>query len=224
MNYFENKQQLVADIFSRYPDTPQGKRSALMPLLREVQDAEGYVNTERMAEIAALCGTTATEVRSVMSFYSTYHTVPTGKYHLQVCSTLMCALAGSDELWDHLVDELDVQPGEVSADGRFSVQKVECLGSCGTAPVVQINDEGFYENVGPSKCKRLLEALRNDKKPQPDNPVPVTVNSDGRQALASGVVVGANIDDLKPLQIPVNTTANKVNEPSDTSDTKGGNN
>ncbi len=129
MSYFADKQPLVADIFSRYPDSPQGRRSALMPLLREVQDAEGFVSGSRMDEIAALCGTTATEVRSVMSFYSTYHTLPTGKYHLQVCSTVMCSLAGSDELWDHLVAELDVQPGEVSPDGRFSVQKVECLGS-----------------------------------------------------------------------------------------------
>lgn len=196
MSYFTDKQELVRDIFSRYPSTPQGKRSALMPLLREVQDAEGFVSEARMAEIAELCGTTTTEVRSVMSFYSTYHTVPTGKYHLQVCSTLMCALNGSDELWDYLVQELDVQPGEVTPDGRFSVQKVECLGSCGTAPVVQINDEGYYENVGPGKCKRLLEALRADRKPEPDNPVPAVVNSDGRQALANGEVVGASITGL----------------------------
>ena len=152
-----------------------------------------------MAEIAALCGTTSTEVRSVMSFYSTYHTVPTGKYHLQVCATLMCALKGSDELWDTLVEELDVQPGEVTADGRFSVQKVECLGSCGTAPVVQINDEGFYENVGPKKCRHLLDELRADRKPEPDNPVPVTVNAEGRQAMASGEVVGASITGLTKL-------------------------
>lgn len=190
---------MVDDIFSRYPTSPQGKRSALMPLLREVQDAEGFVSEERMAEIAALCGITSTEVRSVMSFYSTYHTVPTGKYHLQVCATLMCALKGSDELWDTLVAELDVQPGEVTADGRFSVQKVECLGSCGTAPVVQINDEGFYENVGPRKCRHLLDELRADRKPEPDNPVPVTVNAEGRQAMASGEVVGASITGLTKL-------------------------
>ncbi|ASN81625.1 NADH-quinone oxidoreductase subunit NuoE [Deinococcus ficus] len=199
MSYFADKQHVVDDIFSRYPTSPQGKRSALMPLLREVQDAEGFVSEERMAEIAALCGTTSTEVRSVMSFYSTYHTVPTGKYHLQVCATLMCALKGSDELWDTLVAELDVQPGEVTADGRFSVQKVECLGSCGTAPVVQINDEGFYENVGPRKCRHLLDELRADRKPEPDNPVPVTVNAEGRQAMASGEVVGASITGLTKL-------------------------
>lgn len=199
MAYFADKHPLVADIFARYPASPQGRRSALMPLLREVQDAEGFVSEARMAEIADLCGTTATEVRSVMSFYSTYHTLPTGKYHLQVCSTLMCALAGSDELWDHLVSVLDVQPGEVSGDGRFSVQKVECLGSCGTAPVVQINDDGYYENVTRQKCDRLLRAMRADAPPQPDNPVPVTVREDGRQMTAKGERVGASIHDLAPL-------------------------
>lgn len=199
MSYFADKQELVADIFSRYPSSPQGKRSALMPLLREVQDAEGFVSEDRMHEIAALIGTTATEVRSVMSFYSTYHTVPTGKYHLQVCSTLMCALSGSDELWDYLVQELDVQPGEVSPDGRFSVQKVECLGSCGTAPVVQINDDGFYENVTPTKCKHLLAQLRQGHQPAPDNPVPVKINSQGLQMLASGQTAGGPHDLLSPL-------------------------
>jgi NADH-quinone oxidoreductase subunit E len=199
LSYFAEKQPLVADIFSRYPDSPQGRRSALMPLLREVQDAEGFVSESRMAEIAALCGTTATEVRSVMSFYSTYHTLPTGRYHLQVCSTLMCALAGSDELWDHLVETLDVQPGEVSADGRFSVQKVECLGSCGTAPMMQINDDGYYENVGPGKCARILASLRQDLQPLPDNPVPVTVGTDGRQVLATGQAVGSSVTGLHRL-------------------------
>ncbi|GAA5511808.1 hypothetical protein Dcar01_00521 [Deinococcus carri] len=199
MTYFADKQLLVTDIFSRYPATPQGRRSALMPLLREVQDALGYVSEAHMAEIARLCGTTATEVRSVMSFYSTYHTLPTGRYHLQVCSTLMCALAGSDELWDHLVSVLDVQPGEVTADGRFSVQKVECLGSCGTAPVVQLNDEGYYEQVTRTKCDRLLAAMRADAPPPPDNPVPVTVREDGRQMTAKGERVGASIHDLAPL-------------------------
>ncbi|MVN85724.1 NADH-quinone oxidoreductase subunit NuoE [Deinococcus sp. HMF7620] len=196
MTYFADKSALVADIFSRYPDSPQGRRSALMPLLREVQDAEGFVSEARMAEIAALIGTTATEVRSVMSFYSTYHTVPTGKYHLQVCSTLMCALAGSDELWDHLVETLDVQPGEVSPDGRFSVQKVECLGSCGTAPMLQINDDGYYENVGPGKCARILADLRVDRQPLPDNPVPVTVTAEGRQVMANGQTVGTSLTGL----------------------------
>jgi len=199
MGHFDDRQPLVADIFARYPDTPQGKRSALMPLLREVQNAHGYVSDGHMAEIAGLIGSTATEVRSVMSFYSTYSTVPTGQYHLQVCSTLMCAQAGSDELWDELVSQLDVQPGEVSAGGLFSVQKVECLGSCGTAPVIQLNDAGYYENVTRRKCLELLALMRAGVAPAFDAPVPVTVDADGRQHVASGAAVGAGVQSLHSL-------------------------
>lgn len=199
MNYFADKQSLVTDIFARYPSTPQGKRSALMPLLREVQNAHGHISDPHMAEIANLIGSTATEVRSVMSFYSTYSTVPTGKYHLQVCSTLMCSLAGADELWDELVEQLDVQPGELSPDRMFSVQKVECLGSCGTAPVVQLNDSGYYENVTRRKCRELIALMRSGVMPRLDNPVPVTVNASGLQVTAAGETVGANSDSLHSL-------------------------
>ena len=199
MNYFNDKQSLVTDIFARYPSTPQGKRSALMPLLREVQNAHGHVSDPHMAEIAYLIGSTATEVRSVMSFYSTYSTVPTGKYHLQVCSTLMCSLAGADELWDELVEQLDVQPGELSPDRMFSVQKVECLGSCGTAPVVQLNDSGYYENVTRRKCHELIALMRSGVMPRLDNPVPVTVNASGLQVTAAGETVGADSGSLHSL-------------------------
>ena len=199
-HYFADKSELVTDIFSRYPDSPQGRRSALMPLLREVQDAEGFIHESRMDEIAALIGSTATEVRSVMSFYSTYHTLPTGKYHLQVCSTLMCALAGSDELWDYLVETLDVQPGEVTPDGMFSVQKVECLGSCGTAPVMQLNDDGYYESVTRARCDHLLQIMRLGSAPAVDHhPVPVVVAEDGHQYLSSGEAAGGSTDALYPL-------------------------
>lgn len=202
MTYFADKQPLVAEIFSRYPATPQGQRSALMPLLREVQNAHGYVSETHLEEVAALIGTTATEVRSVMSFYSTYSAAPTGRYHLQVCSTLMCALAGSDELWDELVERLDVQPGEVSQDGLFSVQKVECLGSCGTAPVVQLNDVGYYERVTRRRCHELLAQLQAGEAPTPDNPVPVTVTPEGRQRTADGEVVGEDRRSLHALSTP----------------------
>lgn len=202
MNYFDDKQPLVADIFARYPSSPQGKRSALMPLLREVQNAHGYVSDGHMAEIANLIGSTATEVRSVMSFYSTYSTVPTGKYHLQVCSTLMCSLAGSDELWDELVEQLDVQPGELSPDRLFSLQKVECLGSCGTAPVVQLNDAGYYENVTRRKCGELIALMRSGVTPRFNQPVLVTVNPDGLQVTAAGESAGASISSLHSLGGP----------------------
>ncbi len=198
MPYFEDKPTLVKDIFGCYPDTERGRRSALMPLLREVQDAFGFVSEAHLEEIAALCGTTATEVRSVMSFYSTYHTVPTGQYHLQVCMTLMCAQAGADQLWDELTGTLDVQPGEVTRDGLFSVQKVECLGSCGTAPVVQLNDDGYYERVGPGKCAHLIAAMRVGAALDFDQPMPFAIRN-GRQFTADGQAVGATTDDLAPV-------------------------
>jgi len=101
-----------------------------------------------------------------MSFYSTYHEYPVGRYHLGVCATLSCALMGADELYDHLVDELGIVNGEVDAEGRFSLQKVECLGSCGSAPVLQVNDT-YYERVTRSRCRHLIEALRRDEMPEP---------------------------------------------------------
>jgi NADH-quinone oxidoreductase subunit E len=162
--FFADKQELLQEILNRYP--PYGRRSALMPLLWEVQRAERHISEARMREIAEILGITATEVKGVMSFYSTYHEQPVGKYHLQVCSTLSCSLAGSDELYDYLVDELGIVNGETDVEGRFSLQKVECLGSCTTAPVLQVNDT-FYERVGKVRCKALLEALRRDEMPQP---------------------------------------------------------
>ncbi len=160
--FFADKQEKLAEILSRYP--ADGRRSALMPLLWEVQREERYVSEERMRELAEIVGTTATEVKGVMSFYSTYHDQPVGTFHIQVCSTLSCALAGSDELFDFLSNELGIVNGETTADGRFSLQKVECVGSCGTAPVVQVNDT-YYERVGRGRCRHLVDALRQGELP-----------------------------------------------------------
>ncbi len=157
--FFADKQERVDEILGRYPEG--GKRSAIMPLLWEVQDAELHISDARMEEIAGILGITATEVKGVMSFYSTYHDHPVGRYHLQVCSTLSCALAGSDQMFDYLAEQTGVVNGETDAEGRFSLQKVECLGSCGTAPVMQINN-AYYERVSRSRCQALIEAMRRD--------------------------------------------------------------
>jgi NADH-quinone oxidoreductase subunit E len=196
LNYFANKQNLVLDILSRYPT--DRKRSAVMPLLREVQNAEGYVSDDRIAEIAGIIESTATEVMSVMSFYSTYSSIPTGKYHLQVCMTLSCALAGSDQLWDHLQDKLEIAQGEVTNDGLFSIQRVECLGSCGTAPLMQISDAGYAECLTKKRTDALLEELKrrgDGSIPANDTPTPVFVKHiDGRvvQITSDGQMAGGN--------------------------------
>jgi NADH-quinone oxidoreductase subunit E len=197
MSYFAQHPDRVKEILSRYPD--DRKRSAVMPLLREVQNAFGYVNDEQIAEIAEIIESTSTEVKSVMSFYSTYSSIPTGKYHLQVCMTLSCALAGSDQLWDHLQDKLEITMGEVTPDGLFSLQRVECLGSCGTAPLLQISDVGYAENLTKKRTDALLEELRrrgDGSVPANDIRPPVHINvvggvvgqetADGRPNLSTG--------------------------------------
>jgi NADH-quinone oxidoreductase subunit E len=196
MGFFTDKQNLVQDILSRYPT--DRKRSAVMPLLREVQNAEGYVSDARIAEIAGIIESTATEVMSVMSFYSTYSSIPTGKYHLQVCMTLSCALAGSDQLWDYLQDKLEIAQGEVTSDGLFSLQRVECLGSCGTAPLMQISDAGYAECLTKKRTDALLEELKrrgDGSIPANDTPTPVFVKHiDGRvvQITSDGQIAGGN--------------------------------
>ena len=161
--FFSDKQDLLGEILGRYPD--YGRRSAIMPLLWEVQNAEKHVNEARIEEIAQILEVHATEVKGVMTFYSTYHEQPVGQYHLQICSTLPCALAGSDEMYDFISEETGLVNGETDSMGLFSMQKVECLGSCGTAPVLQVNDT-YYERVTKSRCKALLETMRSGEMPQ----------------------------------------------------------
>lgn len=182
--FFADKQELLDEILGRYPE--YGRRSALMPLLWEVQRAERYISEARVAEIAEILGLHPTEVKGVMSFYSTYHGDPVGEFHVQVCSTLSCALAGSDALCDHIGEALDLVPGETDREGRFSLQKVECLGSCTTAPVVQVNDT-YYERVTRSRTDELLGALKRGELPEPwparhgdiDGPSPRAAGAEG---------------------------------------------
>ena len=162
--YFSDKQDTLSEILGRYPS--YGQRSAVMPLLWEVQRAEKHISEARVEEIAHILDLNPTEVKGVMSFYSTYHEHPIGEYHLQICSTLSCSLAGSDEMYDFISEETGLVNGETSRDGKFSIQKVECLGSCGTAPVLQVNDV-YYERVTKSGCKKLLDAFRDGKTPEP---------------------------------------------------------
>ena len=162
--YFSDKQDTLNEILGRYPE--YGQRSAVMPLLWEVQRAEKHISESRVEEIAHILDLNPTEVKGVMSFYSTYHEHPIGEYHLQICSTLSCSLAGSDEMYDFISEETGLVNGETSRDGKFSIQKVECLGSCGTAPVLQVNDV-YYERVTKSGCQKLLEAFRNGEMPEP---------------------------------------------------------
>jgi NADH-quinone oxidoreductase subunit E len=162
--YFDDKEDVLNEILGRYPD--YGRRSAVMPLLWEVQRSERHVGEARIEEIARILNLHATEVKGVMSFYSTFHEQPVGQYHLQICSTLSCSLAGADEMYDFISEETGLVNGETDGLGLFSIQKVECLGSCGSAPVLQVNDT-YFERVTRSRCKALLDALRVGEVPEP---------------------------------------------------------
>ncbi len=142
-------------IISLYPR----KESSLLPLLHIAQREFGYISDEVEAYIAELLQIPPIHVREVVSFYTMFRKRPLGKYHIQVCRNISCSLLGSDGLIDYLKKQLGIDEGETTSDGLFTLSTVECLGSCGTAPVIQINDV-YYENMSREKLERLLEELR----------------------------------------------------------------
>lgn len=141
-------------IIARYPRS----RSAILPLLYVAQREFGYVPKEAEELVADLLGLSPADVAGVVSFYTMFYRQPVGKYVVQVCRTLSCALMGGDDVMAHLEARLGIQPGETTPDGRFSLKNVECLASCGTAPVVQINDD-YHENLTLEQLDRILDAL-----------------------------------------------------------------
>src|SRR5437867_837809 len=142
-------------LVSLYPQ----KRSALIPMLLLAQKEQGYVTMEAMEFIAGILELSASEVESTMSFYTLLRRKPAGKYHMLICTNLSCMLTGSDEIEACVMRKLGVKPGQVTADGLFSAIEFECLASCTTAPVMQINGE-FYENLDVSKTEQILDELR----------------------------------------------------------------
>jgi len=143
------------DLLKRYPE----RRAALLPTLHLAQREFGWISREVMEYLSQLMEIPVTEILDTVSFYTMFKPRPSGKYHIQVCSTLSCALRGSREIFEHLTKKLGIQEGEVTPDGKFSLMKVECLGSCGTAPVVQINND-YYEGMTPEKLDNILENLK----------------------------------------------------------------
>lgn len=136
------------------------KRSALIPMLLLAQKEQGYVTSQAMEYIAAYLGLSASEVESTLSFYTLLRRKPAGKYHILICTNLSCMLQGSDDIEACIKQKLGVDLGQITPDGLFSAIEFECLGSCTTAPVVQVNGE-FHENLTVPKVESLLDDLRN---------------------------------------------------------------
>jgi len=149
---FEKK---VDELVARYPKP----RAALLPVLWEIQKHKGWIDGESERWAGERLGVTPAHVHGVVTFYTMYKQRPTGRHHIQVCTTLSCMLRGSDELLDHLVRRLGIEVGEVTPDGQFSLARVECLGSCGTAPMFQLNDD-YHENLTIEQVDKLLDGLK----------------------------------------------------------------
>jgi len=156
---FEKK---VDELVARY-EQPRG---AVLPVLHLVQAREGYVPLEAEAWVARRLGLSTAQVHGITTFYTMFQTAPRGKYLLQFCTTVSCMLRGSDNVLEHLKRTLGIEEGETTTDGLFTLVTVECLGSCGTAPVMQVNDD-YYEDLDIERVDRLLEALRRGERPQP---------------------------------------------------------
>jgi NADH-quinone oxidoreductase subunit E len=134
------------------------QRSALIPSLFLAQDEVGYLAPEAIREVAEIFGLSPNEVYEVASFYTMFYKKPVGKYVVQVCTNISCLLGNSEEIMTHLKRRLGIKPGETTADNKFTLIEVECLASCGTAPVVQINED-YHENLTVEKLNQILDGL-----------------------------------------------------------------
>lgn len=150
------RERIVAE-FPKYPE----KRAVLLSALHFVQETfEGWIPKDVVPEIAGLLEIETIEVWEVIHFYAMFNAEPVGRCHVRVCTNLSCCLRGARGVMRELEQLLAVRPGEVTEDGNFSVAEVECLGSCGTAPVIQVNNERYRENVSQDDLPALLEELR----------------------------------------------------------------
>lgn len=152
---FDKLTDEVEDLLSRYPV----KRSALLPMLYIAQREEGYVSEPAMKEIAKILGLTPSQVYETVTFYSMYNLKPIGKFHIQVCRSLMCALVGSDNIVEWIQKKLSISAGQTTDDNNFTLSVVECLGSCGTGPMMQVNDD-YYESLTEEKVGQILDELK----------------------------------------------------------------
>ena len=148
----EQAKQRMRDLAARYPVA----RSAVMPALYIAQQEEDYITREALEAVAEAIGLTVDDVESIATFYTMYYQQPPGKRVIKVCTSISCYLRNCDALVEHLEQHLGIKRGETTADGNYTLMTAECLASCGTAPVLQVNDE-FVENVTLEKVDALLD-------------------------------------------------------------------
>lgn len=165
MSLEEKYPQEVKQILSKYP--PEGKRSAIMPLLYLAQREEGYLTKAAMQDVAEIVGITETDVAALVGFYTLYHDKKEGKYRMQVCTDLPCALRGAEEFIQALCDNLGIRAGETTEDGFLTLEAVTCLAACDKAPMFQTQGPDgikYHENMNVDRTMELISVLRKSSK------------------------------------------------------------
>lgn len=149
-------QKKCEEIMARYPEG--WKEAAILPVLHLVQREWGYVSLEGLKYVAQLLGMPAARAAGVMSFYPMFHKAPVGKHVIQICSTLSCALCGAEEVVDYLKEKLKIEVGETTEDGRFTLEKAECIAACEGGPAIRIND-ALHRYLTKEKLDKMLDEL-----------------------------------------------------------------
>jgi NADH-quinone oxidoreductase subunit E len=157
MSLLDTRKEDIQHHLDKYPD----KRSAVMPLLFIAQEEYGHITDDAIREIAAILDLNVTHIRGIIGFYTLYYDQPKGKYLLQICTDLPCALRGAEQFSEHVCQHLGVKPGETTEDGLFTVENVMCIGACDRAPAMQVNFH-FHENLDENQVDKLIEALRRE--------------------------------------------------------------
>jgi NADH-quinone oxidoreductase E subunit len=155
--YTPERRARFDEIIKRYP--PDRRRSAVLPALYLAQGQQGYITANAIRHVADLLGITRADVEDVVSFYTMFYTKPVGRFVLQVCRTLSCALNGAERVTEELSAKLGVAPGQTDAAGTFTLLEVECLGACDRAPVVMVND-AWHKCHKPEDAGKLIDNLR----------------------------------------------------------------
>jgi len=144
----------ILDCTKHYPQ----KRAALLPALHAAQRELGWISNETMKEVAQLLDLRPADVLEVVTFYTMFNQEQIGRHHIQVCRNISCALLGARRITRHISGKLGIKTGETTPDGRFTLSEVECLGSCGTAPMLMLNDE-YHENLTEPRVDEILDDL-----------------------------------------------------------------
>jgi NADH-quinone oxidoreductase E subunit len=154
--FIEENLKKIENEIKKYPV----KQPVVMAALWIAQEQNGWISGEVMKEVASVLDMTAEDVLGIVTFYTMYHQKPMGKYHIQVCTNVSCMLRGGYEIFEQVKQKLNINNMQVTEDKLFSVEEVECMGSCGTAPMIAVNED-YYENLNEDKVEQILNSLKD---------------------------------------------------------------